>query len=262
MRQRRTSASKQATSPDEVSSEQYVRAFGQRYGWELGRCNLMLEGTTDVAYFDLANRLYADNEHYNLIDEAFRVHAIGIGEEGGTDGMMDRLRLLAETLRIFPIDDPQRRVRVVCLFDDDAKGRGAFNAMSGKFIPWSDIFLLRRKYPRTTRDPKAFDAHTRKLNEAYLADKNFFCEIEDLVARSVIDTFVGLNPSCLQRELRSIGDGFHCDLHRTAKGNLLRFVEENALLDDVRLLVELLKSFRFLFGLPVNGTPVSAPSSP
>jgi hypothetical protein len=193
-----------------------------------------------------------------LIDETLRVFAIGVGDEGGTDGMMDRLRLLAETLRIFPIEDRDRRIRVICVFDDDPKGRGAFNAMSGKFIPWSDIFLLRRKYPRNARDPKTFEAVTAKLNEAYLVDKRCFCEIEDLIARSVIDAFVGANPFCLQKEIRSFGDGFHCDLHQAAKGKLVRFVEENALLEDVELMVELLKSFRFLFSLPVDGTPIDA----
>jgi hypothetical protein len=34
----------------------FVREFGRRMGWgELGLCNVMVEGTTDVDFFDIAN---------------------------------------------------------------------------------------------------------------------------------------------------------------------------------------------------------------
>jgi hypothetical protein len=214
----------------------------------------MFEGTTDVSHLEFANNLYTRQTDLTLLDTSFRVFAIGEGEEGGTDGMLERYRLLRDTLKIFPIDDPERRIRIICVLDDDPRGRGAFNKMSGKFAPWSDIFLLRRSYARVSREPGTFRSATDKLNETYLKDKSCFCEIEDLISRSLIDDFVSSNSRCLQKPIQSYGNGFHCDLNHWAKGKLVEHVKENAILDDVKLLVELLKSLRFLFDLPMNGS--------
>jgi hypothetical protein len=125
--------------------------------------------------------------------------------------------------------------------------------MRSRYVPWSNIFLLRRHFPRDTRDSRQFEAKTNTLNAEYLADRHFFCEIEDLIHRSLIDLFVESEIGCLQREIRSIGHGFHCDFHGWAKGKLVGFVDQEAGLAELSGLVELLKTFRYLFRLPVDG---------
>ncbi len=150
MRNRRVYVSPQTPLPSLAPGE-LVRIWAKRKGWDLVNCNIMFEGTTDVAYCRVADRLYYQKHKLKLLDHEFQVFAIGEGSEGGTEGIKERLRSLQEMLRDEPEGSP---IRVICVLDDDSAGRGTFNLLKRKFRPWVDIFRLQRRTPRTTRDPE------------------------------------------------------------------------------------------------------------
>ncbi|WP_397568823.1 hypothetical protein [Schlesneria sp. T3-172] len=254
MRRRHTTSSELVVEPHVFRPGQLVRETARRYGWSIGLNNLMVEGTTDESYLRMANQRYVESCGLSLIGSDFHVFAVGKLGNGGTDAINEKFNNLSEQLRNDPVDGNGNRIRVVALFDDDPPGRGMFSRMRTRYMPWSDIFLLRRHFPRDTRDSKEFEAKTNALNAEYFGDKQFFCEIEDLIHRSLIDLFVESEKGCLQREIRSIGNGFHCDLHGWAKGKLAEFVKQEAGLAELGGLVELLKTFRYLFDLPVEGS--------
>jgi hypothetical protein len=256
MRKRTTSVSTEERQEKVFNAGDFTREAARRQGWEFGQCNIMFEGTTDVAYLKLADQLYRQVNGRALLDDTFRVFAVGKLDEGGTPAILDKLRFISDALRLDPVDEQGRPFRVVCIFDDDYAGRKAFALLKGKFQPWRDIFLLRRRYPNTTRDPRTFENLTRSLNEEYLLNKEFYCEIEDLLHLNLIRAFAHSNRECLEREIQICGDAFHVDLFGWAKAKLARFVEENAMHSDLQSLVVLLQVFRWLFELPVDGTEV------
>jgi hypothetical protein len=257
MRKRTTSVSAEERQEKVFKqSGDYTRETARRLGWEFGRCNVMLEGTTDIAYLKMADRLYRQVSGKELLDDDFRVFAVGKLDEGGTPAILDKLRFISDAIRLDPVDEQGRPFRIVCIFDDDYAGRKAFSLLKGKFKPWGDIFLLRRRYPNNTRDPKTFENLMKRLNEAYLATPDFDCEIEDLLHVNLIKAFACSNRDCLERDIQFCGDAFHVDLFGWAKSKLARFVEENAITGDLEALVVLLQLFRWLFELPADGTEV------
>jgi hypothetical protein len=254
MSDRRVDSNELWVEKHEFRPGQLVKETARRFGWTLGLKNLMVEGTTDEAYLRLANARYRDSCGLSLIGSDFQVFAVGKLSQGGASSIKEKFNVFSSQLMNDPVDGNGNRIRVVALFDDDEAGREMFNWMRPRFPAWSSVFLLRRRYPRDTRDSSAFQAKTNQLNSEFLSDKFFFCEIEDLIDRSLIDLFVESAKGCLQRPMRTLGDGFHCDFRSEAKGQLLRFVEQEARLDELKGLVELLKTFRYLLELPVDGT--------
>ncbi|QDT84769.1 hypothetical protein [Gimesia chilikensis] len=253
MRQRRTDTSTQHSPTLFPAPGELVKEACRRHGWEIGSNNLMLEGTTDESYFYLASKLYEADCGKKLIGDDFRIFAVGELDDGGTEAMNDKMSFLSNMLKIDPYDENGQKIRVVALFDDDNSGRNIFKKMSKKYRPWGDIFLLRRKYPRDTRDPVTFQKNTEKINEIYQTEKKSDCEIEDLIDRTLINLFVETTQGCLQRPIEELGEGFHCDFHGWAKGKLKEFVKKEAGLEEVKMIVDLLKSLRYLLKLPVDG---------
>jgi hypothetical protein len=79
------------------------------------------------------------------------------------------------------------------------------------------------------------------------------CEIEDLVSSRLITAFVRQNPRCLRRELEERNGAVHCEFQGAHKPNFARFVEMNAALEDLNLIVDALKSLRYHVGLTADG---------
>lgn len=225
-----------------------VREFARRNGWDLGRCNLMLEGTTDVSYCQLADNHYFQQTGKRLIDEEFHVFAVGKGSAGGTEGVKENLRTLQCILQSEP--EPLQ-IRVVCVFDHDHAGRKAFSQLKQKFREWGELFLLQRITPRVTRDPTQFYKTWLRENKHW---KNLDCEIEDLVSRDLLDYFVSENPSSVRRPCLEIGGKHHFEFEGHCKGIVARFVERESSFENVVDVIEFLKSFRWLMKLDPEGS--------
>lgn len=246
----RTSASRSASALENHSD--FFRTYGRLEGWVFKDNNVMVEGTIDVRYLEIANQRYVDAGGQSLIDGSFGPLAIGEAEEGGTYGMKEKLNTLWRIRRLAAQDGSGSLCRVIAVVDDDPAGRDAFRHIAQRGArPWVDLFLLRRRNPQVDQ-PAHFKGECEKLNHNYLQDRQFFCVIEDLIDFGVIDEFRRQHPECLKRDIHECAGAFHVDIHRDYKGKLVRFVDDNALLGDVTRLVELLKAFRCLLRLPVD----------
>lgn len=235
----------------------FFRYYGRLEGWEFKDNNLMVEGTTDVRYLEIANERHIEESGRSLIDGSFGVLAIGEAEDGGTYGMKEKLNTLWRIRRLAGQDGKGSSCRVIALLDDDSAGRDAFRHIEQRGArPWADLFLLRRRNPQVA-PPSSFKKQSDDLNRDYLQNKQFFCVIEDLIDMEVVDEFRQQHPKCLRRNTCECAGAFHVDVHKDYKGKLVRFVDENAMLSDVSQLVELLKAFRCLLRLPVEGSPAS-----
>ncbi len=247
MRNRRVYVAPQTLLPTLAPGE-LVRIWAKRKGWDLVKCNVMFEGTTDVAYCRIADRLYFEKQKRMLLDSEFCVFAIGEGAEGGTEGIKERLRTLQEMLRDEPEGSP---IRVICVLDDDSAGKGTFNLLKGRFRPWADIFRLQRRTPRTTRDPKSFENKWIEENAPW---SGLDCDIEDLISKNLLDAFVSENPGCEREPLKQLGGAHHFKFQGFQKAKLVKFADEWASYDDMLDLIEMLRSFRWLLGLDADGS--------
>jgi hypothetical protein len=233
----------------------FFRNYGRLEGWEFKDNNLMVEGTTDVSYLTIANQRYVEESGLSLIGESLGVLAIGEAEDGGTHGMMEKLNTLWRIRSLSGQDEKGSSCRVIAVLDDDPAGRDAFRHIEQRGArPWTDLFLLRRRNPQVDQ-PSSFKKRADDLNHDYLQNKQFFCVIEDLIDFGVVDEFQRQNPNCLRRDVDECAGAFHVDVRKEYKGKLVRFVDQNAILSDVSQLVDLLKAFRGLLRLPVDGVP-------
>ena len=234
-------------SQPQYAPGEFILQFGRLMGWgQLTHCNLMVEGTTDVEYFEIASDLYKESHGLALIDSDFQVFAVGKGNEGGTFGIKERLRQLSGNLRIDPVDAQGRTIKVACLMDDDHAGIGTFRLLKSSFTPWQDIFRIQRSFPSGTRDPSTFGRMWERENKEW---KDLPCETEDLIKRDLLDYFVSENAGALQSPIKEIGDAYHFDFDGLKKPALARFLRKHATLQDMQGLVDVLNEFRWLMGL-------------
>lgn len=171
--------------------------------------------------------------------------------------MKEKLNTLWRIRRLSGQDGRGSPCRVIAVLDDDPAGRDAFRHIEQRGAhPWADLFLLRRRNPQVDQ-PSSFREQADHLNHDYLQNKQFFCVIEDLIDFDVVDEFRRQHPQCLRRDIDECAGAFHVDVHKDYKGKLVQFVDHNAMLSDVSQLVELLKAFRCLMRLSVEGSPAS-----
>jgi hypothetical protein len=235
----------------------FFRSYGLLEGWDFKDNNLMVEGTSDVRYLEIANQRYVETSGHSLIDGSFGVLAIGEADDGGTYGMKEKLNTLWRIRKLSGQDGKGSSCRVVAVLDDDEAGRDAFQHIEKRGArPWADLFLLRRCNPQVDV-PSSFKNECDRLNQEYLQNKHFFCVIEDLIHFDVVDAFRREHPNCMRRDIHEYADAFHVDVHKDFKSKLVRFVDQNAMLSDLTQMVDLLKAFRCLLQLPAEGLPTT-----
>jgi hypothetical protein len=115
---------------------------------------------------------------------------------------------------------------------------------------WRDIFKLQRVYPLKTRNPRELNTLISRANEGC---RGLDCEIEDLFARSFLETFREENPGCCMKPPDHRECGHHYTLTRDGKTRLLRYAENYAMLEDIPGLIHLLEALRYFFGLDPQG---------
>lgn len=214
----------------------------------------MVEGDSDVRYFELAGNLYKRETGLSLIGGDFNIFSAGPGDLGGTVGIIDEFYTLHNNIRIDFDQNGKVLFRVVALLDNDKAGRSCHRSLLQQHRLLQnnhDIFLLNRVLPRTTSEHKALTSQIEKHNSDW---SGIDCEIEDLLDKSLIDCFLDEEPDALLIPMKTAGQHRHYEWTPNAKGKLYRFVESYANFKDLTDLVEILKSFRFYLGLPVDGT--------
>lgn len=227
---------------------EHVRWYAQKHGWSLARNNIMVEGITDERYLHLAAKLY-ERQHAKQLLENVSIFAAGPGNEGGTHGVIERFPPLHRLIQMDVGLDEKALYRTIALLDNDAEGNNTCKYLTGRYTnlrEHCDVFVLRRIFPQTTRDPKLLEDVIKKANEHW---KTLDCEIEDLVHLDLITTFVDENPTSIRRAPIIINGAHHCSFEAKGKSDFCRWVESSAVLADLQLLVDLLRSLRYYLGL-------------
>jgi hypothetical protein len=120
-------------------------------GWKLSDGNLMVEGTSDVAYFKLAARLYRTRAGLSLLGQDFSIFAAGLGNEGGTYGVSEKFPTLFNLASYDQDAAGRRRFKVIALLDDDRMGQAALTGITRghrQIREYESIFRLRRLMPQ------------------------------------------------------------------------------------------------------------------
>jgi hypothetical protein len=230
-----------------------ARGFANLFKWPIAERTIIVEGEHDQRYFSLASQLYREQTGLHLLGRRVVAFPTGIGDEGGTYGMLKHFHPLRAVMDKDLTPTGKKVFHAIALFDDDIEGRRAFNALAGQHLnyrKWRDIFLLKRVLPRTTRDGYQLMNLIESENVAW---KGMECVIEDLVSFDVITAFLKDHPGAMLREPEQNAGGIHCVFRPQFKSMFVRFVECNALLEDVQHFVDVLKSLRYHVGLPPDG---------
>jgi hypothetical protein len=231
----------------------HARWFAEKVGWPLDRYTLLVEGNHDERHLRLANRLYCATYHRRLITEGMIVVAAGDGPDGGCRRIQQDFKYVFRAITEDLGPDLQPLFRLVAIVDDDPSGRGAFSHLIDERLDcqgWRDVFKLKRVYPMGTRLPGQLKVLIERANEPF---KGLDCEIEDLFSQSFLEAFKDASPGSCTNEPRIVASGHHYELSRDGKSRLLRFAEENAMLDDVTGLIHLLRAIRYYLGLNPDG---------
>lgn len=173
-----------------------VLEYAKRMMWTLRRRNIMVEGNTDVHYFELAAKLYKRETQFELLGDDISLFACGSGDSSGTDGMFEQLPPLLNIINIDPDQNGKILFRVIALVDNDTAGQMLHRGLTKQYRRIKtnrDIFILHRVFPRTASEPKALTSQIKKYNESW---KGLDCEIEDLLGDDLVGCFLDEVPNC------------------------------------------------------------------
>lgn len=214
----------------------------------------MVEGNLDVRYFELAAKHYLSKKNVYLIGKDLSIFAAGTGDRGGTYGVCEQFPTLWNQARVDLDPNGKIRFRVVALLDNDPKGKTAVSLMckaNRALVENSNVFLLNRNMPRMSRDPKPLTEHILDANRLFARTS---CTIEDLLDRTLCELYAEQNPHHVQNPRGDL-NADHYVWTDDGKFGLAKFVASHAELEQLRKVVEVIKSMRFYLGLPADGVP-------
>lgn len=230
-----------------------LEQYASRFRWPLLRMNVLIEGTSDQTYFGLAGALYKRKHGKSLVGVDLSVFPTGDGDDGGTLGIQEQFQTI-RNLAKFDLDAKgKRRFHVVALFDGDSAGKGTARAIEGadrSVEIWRDVFWLQRSLPRTTREFRALKAAIEQSNSQC---RSLDTVIEDLVAKELHDLFASSEEKAKSVKCKEENGHRHYFMPADVKPLFKRFVEDNADLDSLTMIVEVLKSMRYYLGLDPDG---------
>lgn len=222
-------------------------------GWSLSTGNVMVEGTSDAAYFALAARLHRAQTGASLLGTDLSIFAAGLEEEGGTFGVSERFPTLFNLASLDQDPNGRRRFRVIALLDDDTMGRSAVKSIAGghrQIREYESTFRLRRVMPRRTDSVRALASLTEAANAVF---GRLECTIEDMLSDELCARFIASRPDAVNRPALTVATGTHRYWTPSGKRMLRQFAEEQATIDDVHPMVDALRSLRSYVGLPPDG---------
>lgn len=224
-----------------------VEQFAAQMGWGLATNNIIVEGTSDVAFLTCASELFAAERGRPLLDRELTVVAAGRGDDGGVDGVNRRLSFFRQLADGDRDSDGSLRYRFFGLFDKDAAGKGAF-AVASRFDrriePYIDVFLLHPVMPVFT------PGHDRAMEIAQvnMPFGRIDWEIEDLCSERIWTIFESAYAGAVL-SVHEAGGRKHRELHPDKKPELKRIFTEHAKFIDAAMFIDLLRIFRVYLGL-------------
>lgn len=228
-----------------------VRRYGLALGWELRRRTVLVEGTTDVELFQLAAQLELKKTGSDLLGADLAIVAAGVGDQGGTRGVIRELVCLRGFARTCLLPNGRPRYRFIGLFDNDTAGRLAVRAardLDTSILEFKDVFRLWPVMPSTGNlDPATLQKSFEHRNAGY---KGLDWVLEDLLPGNLFDAFLAECPGAVSKTTE-IGGKTHRWLTRDGKARLHYFVKCHAMHADLIAVIEVLQAIRFYLCLPM-----------
>ncbi|MFZ2307864.1 MAG: hypothetical protein WAW73_06960 [Rhodoferax sp.] len=229
-----------------------VRAYMTLRRWPIARRCVIVEGDSDVRYFELAS-----NEHHRatgkrLVGSDLAVFSAGTGDAGGTDGIYEEFPTLWKVMRSDTDSQGLSIYKVCALLDNDREGRRLFDLLTRQYrtlIPWRDVILLKHVMPLGSSEPGVV---RRQLEAANRPHADLDCEVEDLFPADFIAAFA-VKGDVFARPLTEKNGYIHYELKPAAKSALCRYAEKYCMAADLGRLIETLKAIRLYMGLPQDG---------
>lgn len=233
-----------------------LELWAEQVGWRVRKGNVIVEGETDVFYFEHAARLYQRRCGIDPLGDDFSVIAAGRGDAGGVDGVNERFRAARELAAVDLLPNGDVKYRFIGLFDNDEQGRRAFGrgaGLSKRIEGYRDLFLLHPVMPlanganAATVRQRAID-----LNRDY---PHLDWEIEDLVSPTICGLLEADHPQEIIRS-RTVAGKTHRDLTWEGKVKLRQCVLEYAELEDVLEFIALIRALRNYLRLRIDHLPL------
>ena len=227
--------------------------YASQYKWNLRAGNVMVEGTSDVSYFEHCSQLYHARFGRRLLGIDLSIFAAGYGDDGGTYGVSEKFPTLFNLASLDLDAGGHRRFRTIALLDNDRMGHKAIAGITQghrQIREYESIFSLKRVMPRKSGSIKKLAEHTRTINAAF---SSLDCTIEDLLSDAFCESFVQTMPNAVERAAISIGGAYHRYWTNQGKRDLRLSVLRTATFEDMQPMIEVLRSLRTYVGLPADG---------
>lgn len=221
-----------------------MEGFAATLGWKICKCNVIVEGTSDVALLWLAAALHHEKFGSAILGDHISILAAGKGDDGGVDGLNRRLNAARQIADADRGPDGELRYRFMGLYDNDRAGRrGIQNACNfdRRLLPYLDLFLLHPVMPLASGADHA--ELRRRFENQNSAFKGCDWEIEDFLSERLLVAFESARPSAIQGT-RECGGRKHREFTRDGKFELHRFARDNCTLDDLIEVVRLIRALR------------------
>jgi hypothetical protein len=229
-----------------------VESFAATLGWKVCECNVIVEGTSDVAVFWLAAGLYYEKHQTAILGDRITVLAAGKGNDGGVDGVNRRLHAARQIADVDRDKDGRLRFRFIGLYDNDRADRRAIDVactFDRRLLRYADLFLLHPVMPAVTGLDHV-DLR-RQIETENAQFKGLDWEIEDLLSERMLLKFESQHGDAIER-VQECGGRKHRDFTRDGKARLHKFMSENASLDDLLEVVKLIRALRGYLRLKAN----------
>lgn len=232
------------------SAEKLFLAYGLERGWTLSPNTVLVEGTSDQDFFQLARDLEKEESGVDLFSDGLSIVAAGIGDKGGVSGVVRELTVLRSLSEFILGPSGRPKYRFVGLVDHDYAGRLAVKSarsINAGMREYRDLFYLRPVMPTSGNlDPVTLGKSFERLNREFC---NLTWETEDLLPVSFISAFLDENPSvCIDKN--DVQGKVHWQFTKEGKSKLHRFVKSQAVYDDFSSAHDVIRSIRFVLNLP------------
>lgn len=227
----------------------FVAIYGRSLGMQVAIRTILVEGVTDVDLFELAARLEYHQSGIQLLDGNLAIVAGGLGEQGGTNGVIREIISLRNFARTLLKPNGAPKYRFMGLFDNDHAGRAAvkrIREVDSSILEFKDVFRLWPIMPLPGNlDPRIVQNGFERENKDYAG---LDWELEDILSPDFVEDFLTDFPDAVRCD-KHISGKVHREFTQDGKARLHRYVRDYAVHADLCGVIELLKALRYYMGL-------------
>lgn len=238
-------------------AEDLVRTYARHKGWEIGSCNVLVEGVSDYELFSVALERHRTVTGEDLSRGGLRFLHAGYRHEGGTHGVVRELTVTRSLAKYALTPQGMPKYRFVGLVDDDAAGRQAIQnarVADASIVEFRDIFRIRPSMVWGVGGVELTDLRMQfeRSNRAF---EGLDWELEDLLDSRFVEAFCTQMAGSLRRK-HELAGRVHWELTHKGKRELNQFAKVAATLEDMRGVIGTIRSLRYCLGFDAMGSAI------